>query len=240
MLRGQLHVLQPARGYRYTVDPLLLADFVVHRFRRGVRTFCDLGTGCGVLGLVLLRQLPSVRMTAIELQPRLAELARRNLRDNELGARGEVVELDLADARQCKRVAGASFDWVVSNPPYGALGRGVTNPDAESAIARHEVRLPLERLCREASRLLRPEGMGALIYPAARLDELLGALSSAGLSPRALRPVQPRADTPASRVLVSFQKRKGAGHVTIEPPLVEYGADGAPSPEVHRITGNGR
>jgi tRNA1(Val) A37 N6-methylase TrmN6 len=237
VLRGDLYVWQPRRGYRFTVDPLLLADFVVAQTKRSAHEVCDLGTGCGVLGLVLLRRAPSLRLTAVELQPRLAELARRNLVDNALEARGEVVELDLADARQSRRLRGGSFDWVVSNPPYGALGRGATSPDQESAIARHEVRLPLDRLCQEMKRLLRPEGSGAVIYPASRLDELLAGLAKVGLSPNRLRSVHPRVGEPATRVLLSFHKGKPSGRMVLAAPLIERNEDGQPTAEVARITG---
>lgn len=223
-LRGQLHLLQPLRGYRYTVDPLLLVDFVVEtaKSHRGPLQLVDLGAGCGVLGLALLRRLPTARLTAVELQPRLAELARRNAVGNGMEDRTTVVELDVADPKQAKRVAGGRFDWVVSNPPYGAIGRGATSPDEESAIARHELRLPLQRLCQEMKRMLRPEGMGAVIYPAARLSELLSALTSVGLAARRLKAIHPRAGEPATRVMLSFQKKKAQGAMVLEPPLMEH------------------
>ena len=231
-------MLQPARGYRFTIDPLLLVDFVAASRARAAIDLCELGTGCGVLGLALLKRLPTAKLTAVELQPRLAELARRNARSNELGARAEIVELDLADSKQARRITGARFDWVVSNPPYRAVGRGATNPDEESAIARHELRLPLPRLCAEMRRLLRPNAMGAVIYPAARLAELLRELSAVGLSPRRLRAVHPRTDAPATRVLLSFQKSIVDGKLEIVPPLVERRTDGTPSDELLRISGD--
>ncbi len=199
---------------------------------------CDLGAGCGIIGLLLLRRIEGTRLTAVELQPRLAELARRNLVENALADRAQVLELDLAAPKDARRISGARFDWVLSNPPYQALGRGLTNPDEESAIARHELRLPLARLIAEQRRLLRPRGHAALIYPSARLGELVCAASAAGLMPRTLRLVHPKADAPATRALVLLEKGGAAGRLAALPPLVERRADGTPSDELLRIVGD--
>jgi len=205
---------------------------------RGPVEICDLGAGCGIIGLALLKRIDRARLTAVELQPRLAELARRNLIENELGERGEVLELDLAVPREARRLGGGRFDWVLSNPPYRALGRGATNPEEESAIARHELRLPLARLIAEQRRLLRPRGYAALVYPSARLGELMGMAIAVGLQPRTLRLVHPRADEPATRALVLLAKGGAAGTLTARPPLIERRGDGTPTDELRRITGD--
>ena len=195
ILRGALVLAQPRRGYRFTADPLLLADFMSMHGRRprvGALSLCDLGAGCGVLGLALLVRVPQARLVAVELQDRLAGLARSNVLHNGLAERAQVLELELADPRQARRLPGARFDWAVSNPPYQPIGRGDVNPDAEAAIARHEVRLPLTRLCAELRRALVPHGHAAVIYPASRLDELCTVANREKLATRIVQPIAGR------------------------------------------------
>ena len=239
--RGELVLLQPARGYRFTIDPLLLADFVATSLkpqRERTLELCDVGAGSGIIGLVLLRRITDARLTAIELQPRLAELARRNISGNALGDRAQVVEVDMASPRAARTVLGGRFDCAVSNPPYQAMGRGHTNPDEESAIARHDLRLPLPRLVAELRRLLRPRGHAAVIYPVARLGELIAEATATGLAPRRLRLVQPRLDAAATRALVLFEKGGAKGQLEALPALVERHADGSSTDELQRITGD--
>jgi tRNA1Val (adenine37-N6)-methyltransferase len=214
-----LELWQPLKGYRFSVDPLLLIDFVTPPLGRLV----DCGAGVGVIALGLLLRDPAATATLVELQPRLAALARRNADDNAVGARVTVRQEDLA--HQPLPEAGATFDLAVSNPPYRTLDEGPASPIEEAAIAQHEVALTLPTLVATIRRLLKPGGRAALVYPAARLGELLGSLDGAGLKPRRLRCVHPRADEPANRVLV--EAHKGArGPLVIEPPLILRDASG--------------
>jgi tRNA1Val (adenine37-N6)-methyltransferase len=224
---------QPRDGYRFAVDPLLLVDFVGARVGRA----CDLGCGCGVVALGLAVADAAAQVTAVELQPRLAALARKNAVENRLDARVTVVEVDLADEREARAhpaLPGAAFDVVATNPPYRPLGEGDANPEDEQAIARHELRLTLADVAREARRLLAPGGRAALVYPAERLPALLAALAAERLRPTRLRLVHPRPDQPARRVLV--EARKGhRGLLRVEPPLFLRDSTGAHSDEARRI-----
>lgn len=235
ILRGRLAIWQPRVGYRFAVDPLLLVDFVGGR---GAARVCDLGAGSGVIALALALQLPEARVTAVELQPRLAALARRNVIDNALDQRVEVIEVDLANLLATRAVLpGGSFELVASNPPFRPLGEGSANPEDEEAVARHEVRLTLGGLAGQARRLLVPGGRCCLVYPAERLTALLGTLDGDGLRPVRLRLVHPRAGEPATRALV--EAHKGArGNLVVEPPLVLLTDDGSYSPEARRALGD--
>jgi tRNA1Val (adenine37-N6)-methyltransferase len=234
ILRGRLVLWQPRDGYRFAVDPLLLIDFVAAADR-----IVDLGSGCGIIALGVARRFADARVTAVELQPRLARLAIRNVDENSLADRVQVLELDLADARACRAaLAGASFDLVVSNPPFRPLGEGSANPDDEAAVARHELRLTLADLAREARRLLLPGGRAAIVYPAERLGALLSSLEREGLRPLRLRCVHPRLGEPATRVLV--EARKGArGNLVVESPLILRDENDDYTPEARRALGEG-
>jgi tRNA1Val (adenine37-N6)-methyltransferase len=182
----------------------------------------DCCAGSGVVGLGLLTRDAAATATLIELQPRLLALARRNVDENGFGARATVVAADLAATSP---LPGAAFGLVVSNPPYRLLSEGPASPDPEVATAQHEIMLTLAQLVAQLKRLLVPAGRAAVVYPAARLSELLAALDGAGLRPRRLRCVHPRAGEPANRVLV--EAHKGArGPLVVEPPLVVRDGDG--------------
>ncbi len=225
---------QPRDGYRFSVDSLLLVDFVHPPFGRA----CDLGTGSGVIALALALADSRASVTAVELQPRLAGLARRNAVENQLADRVRVVELDLADADAARKaLPGASCELVVCNPPYRPLGEGNANPGDEQAIARHELKLTLADVAREARRLLVPGGRAALIYPAERLPALLATLDGEGLRPLRLRLVHGKPGEPARRALV--EARKGhRGNLVVEPPLIVQDDDGQYSPEAKRALGD--
>ena len=230
ILRGRLTLWQPRAGYRFSVDPLLLIDFVTPPFGRVI----DLGCGVGVIGLGLLSRDAAATATLVELQPRLAALARRNVDDNGAGPRARVVEGDVAAGLS---LSGAGFDVAVCNPPYRTLEEGPASPDPEAAIAQHELKLTLPAMASEMRRLLAPGGRAAVVFPAARLPSLLAALDAAGLKPLRLRCVHPRAGEPANRVLV--EAHKGArGPLVIEPPLLVRDAAGYTA-EAARILGDG-
>ena len=109
ILRGRLQLWQPKVGYRFAVDPLLLVHFIKQERREEAQRAVDLGTGCGIAALALALDLPSTEVIAVELQPRLAALARRNAEENGLSSRVRVVECDLDDKRVAKeRLPGAS------------------------------------------------------------------------------------------------------------------------------------
>jgi tRNA1Val (adenine37-N6)-methyltransferase len=233
VLRGRLSLLQPRIGYRFSLDPLLLADFIGAPPHGRV---ADLGAGCGVVGLVLGRADPAAQVTLVELQPRLAQLCRDNARKNGLADRITVVEGDLLDRALRRQLAGASFDLVASCPPYYPLGRGGVNPTSEEAIARHELRLPLPALVQAARRLVGFRGRVAFVDPSPRLGELLAGLAAAGLQPVRLRLVYPRPGEPAQRAIV--EARKGArGDLVIEPPFYVRDPEGRYTPEAQRALG---
>lgn len=227
---GALRVTQPRRGYRFSLDAPLLADFMSPARGRAA----DLGSGSGVIALALAMRAPALQVDAVELQPELAELARRNAADNGLAPRVKVHQVDL---RQLAGVLEAgAYDLVVCNPPYQPLEQGRVSPESQKAIARHEVACTLDDVVAAAKRLLRSGGRLGLVYPAPRLARLFGALEREGLAARRLRCVHPRDDEAAQLVLVDAE-RGGKGLLELLPPLVLHGPDRAYLPEAARILG---
>jgi tRNA1Val (adenine37-N6)-methyltransferase len=241
IVRGRVTLWQPRVGYRFSVDPILLADFVG---TAPLGRVADIGAGVGIVGLLLGASDPDARVTLIELQPRMAALSRRNAQENGLGERTQVVQGDVRAPAMRQVLPGASFDLVASCPPYYPLGQGGVNPQGEEAIARHEVHLPLADLVRAARRLLRFRGRFAVVYPTPRLTELMAVMQAEGLTPVRLRIVHPYADEPGQRVLV--EGRKGSkSSLVINPPLYlrtratpSQGGGGDYTEEARRILGD--
>jgi tRNA1(Val) A37 N6-methylase TrmN6 len=227
---GDIRVLQPARGYRFTLDPVLLAHFASARPLRGKTV--DLGTGSGIIALVLARRFGRKEITALELQPRLYGLAARSVALNGLERDVTVV---LGDLRHAARTLGlGAFAQVVCNPPYHPRAAGPASAQGERAIARSELFCSLADVAASAAGLLRQGGELCLCHRAARLAELLEALRMERLEPRRLRLVHPRVDRRATVALVGAVK--GAGpRLEVEPPLYLRVGEAELSPEVRRM-----
>jgi tRNA1Val (adenine37-N6)-methyltransferase len=224
-----LKIVQPRHGYRFSVDPLLLADFA--GVRPGERAV-DLGTGCGVIPLLLARLEASCTVTAIEFQPVMADIAERNMALNHLGERVEIVSEDVISLKS--RFAVDSFDLVVSNPPYRRPGTGKVSPRAGRDDARHETSATLADFLAAAKYLVKPSGRICFIYHTCRLAELMAEAAKLKLAVLRLRMVHGNASMPARMFLVELAKGR-SGELQVEPPLLVRGEDGGYSEEKLRI-----
>ena len=193
----QLTLHQAPHGYRFALEAFLLADFVP---ARAAHPCMDLGTGCGVVALLLARRFPLARLVGLELQRSLAVLARHNVVCNGLEQRVSIVQGDICQVPSL--FPRSAFQTVVCNPPYRAVGHGRLNPNPEKAIARHELAVTLPQLVQAAQHLLCRRGLLVMVYHPARLPELCTQLEAARLRPRRLRLVHATALAPASMVLV--------------------------------------
>jgi tRNA1(Val) A37 N6-methylase TrmN6 len=212
---GRLRLIQSRRGYRFSIDAVLLSQFVT--VKPGDRVV-DLGTGCGIIGLILLLMRPVRTVFGLEIQPGLADLAVRNAVLNGFQNRMRVI---VGDIRHPPLTPGKA-DLVVCNPPYRKSLSGRINPDSEKAIARHEIMVSLGEIIRTASAILRPKGRLAMIYPAVRLVDTLSEMRLIGLEPKRMRVIYPHINTDAKLVLVEASL-KARGGLTILPPLMDQG-----------------
>ncbi|MFH1090898.1 MAG: methyltransferase [Pseudomonadota bacterium] len=206
-----------------------MADFA--RVRPG-QTVIDLGTGAGVVALALAWKMKHGRILAVELQPRLAECARRNAGQSPPEVRLVVLEMDWAELTL--DLVGGRVEMVVCNPPYRSLGTGRISPDREEALARHEYQGSAAAAARTAARLLQPGGKMVLIYPAARLAGLLHSLKKAGFEPKKLRLVHSRSREQARLALVEAVAG-GGEELTVLPPLFIFVGPQKYSAEVQAI-----
>lgn len=213
---GRLTVLQSRSGYRFSIDTLLLADFV--SVKRGDR-IVDLGSGNAVLSLALLRLHPSAAVTGIEIQASMVERARRNLRLNGLDEKIRIVHGDVRGRRPMPDAA--SFSVAVCNPPYRKPDTGRISAEGERRLARHELNGDLGDFVGAASYFLRNKGRAALVYLAPRTADLIVAMRRAGLEPKRLRMVHSFHDAQASMVLLEGVKGGRPG-LAVLPPLTIY------------------
>jgi tRNA1Val (adenine37-N6)-methyltransferase len=225
----QLTIAQSPEGYRFSLDAFLLADFVSDC---PPGPLLDLGTGCGVVALLLARRFPQVGIVGLELQDTLITVARQNIVRNSLEHQ---VALVRADARQARNILPAGvFGTVVCNPPYRIVGRGRLNPNLTKAMARHELTLTLAQLLQACRHLLRARGLLVMVYHPSRLPELCARLAEAQLCPRRIRLVHSTLQAPASMVLVEAV-RGGRDILTVLPPLAVHDARGSYTPEMQAI-----
>ena len=208
---------QPEDGYRFSYDPLLLAMFA--RPKKDAR-MADLGTGCGVAALAALLAHPSAGdAVGLDIDPAMTQAAGANADRLGLGSR---FRTKLADVRRVRDLLPhESFQLVLANPPYRRVGTGQTCLAAARNRARFEAQAELEDFLSAASWLLANRGRLALVFPAARLPELMLGCQQAKLSPKRLRFVHSRMDEPAKIVLMEAVKNAGTG-LMAEPPLIVY------------------
>jgi tRNA1Val (adenine37-N6)-methyltransferase len=212
---GKLHILQKKRGYRFSIDAILLSQFI--KIRKNEKAI-DLGTGCGIVPLLLSHTTKAHSFVLVEIQKGLAELAKRNVLLNNLGDRISVLNKDFRELKEM--VPSGSFNVVFSNPPYRKYRTGRVNPLFEKAIARHEIKGTLEDLISIASYLLPPKGRCYLIYPASRVVDLLLILRSHRLEPKRIQWVYPHLNGEAKFILVESIKASGVELKVIEPLIL--------------------
>jgi len=213
---GGLSIRQPLRGYRFSMEPVLLSAFVS---LRAPKRIADFGAGSGVIGLFLARRFPAAKVTLVEMQGELYDLCLSNIEHNGLSGRVDALRMDIRQMRS----ALSGLDVVVSNPPFRRPGTGRISKKGggQCATARHEKDLELDELCASAARALRGRGRFYLVYHPERLVELMDSLRDARLEPKRLRFVHGRTGLEA-RMLLMEAVREGSPGLRVEPPLYIY------------------
>jgi tRNA1Val (adenine37-N6)-methyltransferase len=225
---GGLAIAQPETGYRFSIDALILAHHITPM--PGDRIL-DIGTGCGIIALLLARRYPETRIYGVELQPELARMAEANVTANHLADRIRIIERDI---QMVSISETGPVQIITCNPPHIPKTDGRLSPNSQTAIARHEIRMSIKTLAESASRLLAHKGRLFTIYPAARLTDILLHLRQAGLEPKQIRAIHFKSDTPARRIIIQAVKQGQPG-LEMAPPLFIHAPDGAYTPEAQAI-----
>lgn len=229
--RNGYKIIQNTNKFCFGMDAVLLSGFT--KVLPGEKVL-DLGTGTGIIPILLEAKTHGKHFTGLEIQAESADMAKRSVYINQLQ---EKIDIVTGDIKEASRIFGvASFDVVTSNPPYMNQKHGITNPDMPKAIARHEIMCTLEDVVREASRVLKPNGRFYLVHRPFRLVEIINTLSAYKLEAKRMKLVHPYVDKEPNMVLI--ESIKGAkSMVKVEAPLVVYQEPNVYTDEIYDIYG---
>lgn len=229
--RNGYRIIQKKKGFCFGMDAVLLSGFA--QVKEG-EVAVDLGTGTGIIPILLEAKTKGKHFTGLEIQEEVAEMAGRSVRLNQLENRVDIVRGDIKEA---SRLFGkASFDVVTSNPPYMNDNHGLKNPELPKAIARHEVFCALDDVCREASLLLKSGGRFYMVHRPHRLAEIITALKTYKLEPKRMKLVHPFVDKEANMVLIEAV-RGGRSMMKVEAPIIVYKEPGVYTQEIYDVYG---
>lgn len=232
-----IKLFQAKTGYRFSVDALLLEDFISQNWWKvssKIYKGIELGAGSGIISILLAKRNKNAKIIAVEIQKNLAERAKRNVGLNNLTDKIEVLNEDIKHMR--KIFPPNKFDFAFSNPPFRKPKTGLLSTDEERAVARHEIKITLPDIIGTASYLLKNSGRFYLIYHPFRLAELIGLLHKARLEPKRIRLVHPRVGEGAKMVLIEAIKGSGVW-LKVNPPLYIYEKGNEYTAKMKRVYG---
>lgn len=229
--RNGYFIIQNKEKFCFGMDAVLLSGFA--KVRRGERAI-DLGTGTGIIPILLEAKTEGEHFTGLEIQAESVDMARRSVQYNHLE---DKIDIELGDIKDASKQFGASsFHVVTTNPPYMTGQHGLTNPNEAKAIARHEVLCCLEDVIRESARLLKPQGRFYMVHRPFRLAEIMVLMHQYGIEPKRMKMVHPFVDKEPNMVLLEGL-RGGRPRITVEKPLIIYKQPGAYTDEIYDIYG---
>lgn len=214
--RNGYQIIQNPEKFCFGMDAVLLSGFA--QVKPGAAVL-DLGTGTGIIPILIEAKTQAAKICAIEIQEESADMARRSVQLNHLEKKIDIVTGDLKEAERF--FDAASFDVITCNPPYMIGQHGLTNPDAPKAIARHEILCTLEDVVRTAAKLLKTGGNFCMVHRPFRLPEIMTVMVKYRLEPKRMRLVYPYADQEPNMVLIEGC-RGGRPRMTVEKPLIIF------------------
>ena len=229
--RNGYRIIQNEKKFCFGMDAVLLSGFA--QVKPG-ETVLDLGTGTGIIPILLEAKTEGEHFTGLEISPASVDMARRSVALNGLEDKIEIVHGDIREAGSLFKPA--SFDVVTSNPPYMTGQHGLVNPDLDKAAARHELLCTLEDVVKAAAKLVRTGGRFYMVHRPFRLAEIIRTLSEYHLEPKRLRMVYPYVDREPNMVLIE-SVRSGRPRVTVEKPLIVYEKPGVYTQEILDVYG---
>ena len=225
LLTGGLKIIQNSQEFCFSLDAVLLAHFaLVRKNNHGI----DLGTGTGVIPLLLSSRIEQI--DAMEINPTMADLARRNVELNNLAAKIKVTQGDFCHIEEYYRER--SMDFVISNPPYRQINHGEINRLSGVARARHEITAKLDDVVRAASYLLKGRGRFAMVHLPERLGEIMVAFHKYHIEAKRMQLVQPKRDKAPNILLIEGVKDASPGGLKIEPTLIVHEDNGDYTPKL--------
>lgn len=231
LLHGEMIILQKKDGYRFSVDPILLTSFI--ELKDGEKVM-DLGTGSGIMPLILANRQngKNAEYVGLEVQKEMADMAGRSVTANQMEKNIDIHHGDICKIRE--NFAADTFDVVISNPPFVPAGKGRVNPNDNKAIARHEIKVTLEKVVEAARYLLKQRGRAYFVYPVQRLMDLLVTCRQNQLEPRQIQFVHANISASAKLALIECVHAVGVG-LKVSRAMFVYNMDGTYTEEVAAI-----
>lgn len=229
--RNNYKIIQNPEKFCFGMDAVLLSDFTTLRKKDVV---LDLGTGTGIIPILLAAKTEAKHFEALEIQEESVDMAKRSVTFNHLGDRINIRHGDIKEASSI--FDAASFDAITTNPPYMNNNHGIKNPDMPKAIARHEILCNLDDIARESSKLLKPHGRLYMVHRPFRLAEIINTMKKYRLETKRICLVYPYIDKEPNMVLIEAVK-DGNPMVKFEPPLIVYEKPGKYTEQIMKIYG---
>ncbi len=199
---GKISLLQPAKGYRYSMDPFVLCSQIPPAC--SADRILDIGCGCGIIPVILGYCFPQSRITGIEIQRELAEIAQKNIINNKLEQTVSILNEDINNIDP--ESTNGPFDLILSNPPYKKHNTGRLNPNPQKAMARHEITMDIKRIAAKVKTLLKHKGRFMIIFPSERLPDIEQAVQTTPIYPEWIRYIHTGQKKPPKRVIFSGRK----------------------------------
>lgn len=225
-----LKLIQNKNGFCFGVDSVLLSDFAKEIKKNSV--VVDIGTGTGIIGLLLCKKTNLQKIYGVEIQKEVAEMAKRSIAMNDLEDKFEIINCDIHDIFDFLKPN--SIDSIVTNPPYKKANTGLQNEEEKQLISRHEVKCTLEDIVEKSSKLLKDKGEMYMVHRAERLVDILCLLRKYRLEPKNIRFVHPKPNEKPNLILVKAIKFANP-FLKIDKPLVIYEEEGKYTEEINRI-----
>lgn len=229
LFNGCLQIQQSRSGYRFSMDAVIIANIASIQSNDRI---LDLGTGCGVISLILAYLHPNITIFGVEIQKIQADIAAANVRTNHLENRVKIFHQDIKSL-SVDQTSG-TVNAVVCNPPHIEKSCGRINPDRQLAVSRHEIEMTLDDVVKTAKRMLSPCGKLIMIYPAERLADLTDRMRSYGIEPKRMCILYTKADADAKRVIIEGIK-DGKPGIVVTKPLIIHNQDGTYTEMAQRI-----
>jgi tRNA1Val (adenine37-N6)-methyltransferase len=229
--RNGYFIIQNPKKFCFGMDAVLLSGFVQVKPNE---TVLDLGTGTGIIPILLEAKTDGSHFTGLEIQPESADMAKRSVLYNHLE---DKINIEIGNIKDASIQFGASsFHVITTNPPYMTGNHGLTNQNQAKAIARHEILCNLEDVIRESAKILKPQGRFYMVHRPFRLAEIINFMHQYGLEPKRMQLVHPFIDKEPNMVLIEGL-RGGKPRITVEKPLIVYQKPGVYTDEIYDIYG---